>query len=412
MWRNWNLNLPVNQLPSDSEEENNYESPPEEDPNVLVSPHRPHQSPSASPRALLRPDPPPVEEVLQEVGQQLRALPTREERAANRNAVRQAQEEAAAAAANVATMPDVVEFELEDSQDGAKASELGRQIKVEFSETDVRFWFAELEAEMTMATIKSQWLKKTVLQRNLPTKQKEDVKALLTLPQAQAGPDIYQKIKKELIRIYAPKPKDSYCKALTRTMVGLPSQLGNQLVNDVCKKGLKLEGCCCAAAVEALWHLQLPVNIRAHVSNMEFTCATYKQVFEAADKIFQSSKQISLAAMQVAAVTTDLDETQAAFNPENQPSQLAAFGRGGGRANRGGRGGRNNNGSNNQNGSGRGGRNNRGGGSGRGGAQTRKRHTSNPPESCCDRHYTHGAGAWYCLAPTTCPWADKCTPKQ
>ena len=100
---------------------------------------------------------------------------------------------------------------------------------------------------------------------------KEDVKSLLTLTQAQAGPDIYLKIKNELIRIYAPKAKDSYCKALSRTMVGLPSQLGNQLVDDVCKRPNKLNGCCCASAVEALWQLQLPVGIRAHVSNMEFS---------------------------------------------------------------------------------------------------------------------------------------------
>ena len=106
--------------------------------------------------------------------------------------------------------------------------------------TDIRFWFAELEAEMVMATIKSQFLKKTVLQRNLPNKQKEDVKSLLVLTQTEAGNDIYFRIKTELVRIYAPKAKDSYCKALTRTMVGLPSQLGNQIVEDVCKKSSKL----------------------------------------------------------------------------------------------------------------------------------------------------------------------------
>ena len=97
MWRNWNpLNPPINDQSSDD-----YESPPENEPNPgeLVSPHRPHQSPSASPRALLRPDPPAVEEVLQEVQQQLRNLPSREQRVANRNAVREAQEAAAAAAA-------------------------------------------------------------------------------------------------------------------------------------------------------------------------------------------------------------------------------------------------------------------------------------------------------------------------
>ena len=193
MWRNWNpLNPPINPANSSDEEQGNYQSADENDPNNLVSPSRPHQSPSASPRALLRPDPPPVGEVLQEVQQQLRNLhPTRQERADNRNAHRRAQEEAQAAAeaAAAASMPDLVEFELEDGQDGAKASELGRQIKVEFSAADVRFWFAEIEAEMTMATIKSQWLKKTVLQRNLPTQQKADVKALLTLTQAHAEPN-------------------------------------------------------------------------------------------------------------------------------------------------------------------------------------------------------------------------------
>ena len=61
--------MPINQVPSD--DESNYESPVDEDPSNLVSPNRPHQSPSASPRALLRPDPPPVEEVLQGVQQQL-----------------------------------------------------------------------------------------------------------------------------------------------------------------------------------------------------------------------------------------------------------------------------------------------------------------------------------------------------
>ena len=41
----------------------------------MVSPGRPHQSPSASPSVLLVPDPPPVDEVLQQVGQELLDLP-------------------------------------------------------------------------------------------------------------------------------------------------------------------------------------------------------------------------------------------------------------------------------------------------------------------------------------------------
>ena len=144
MWRNWNpLNPPINE--QSSEDENNYESPLENEPNELVSPSRPHQSPSASPRALLRPDPPRVEEVLQGVQQQLQNLPSREQRAANRNAVREAQAAAEAAAAEVAAnMPDV-DFDVENGIDGDKAQDHARAIKVDFDPSDVRFWFSQLE---------------------------------------------------------------------------------------------------------------------------------------------------------------------------------------------------------------------------------------------------------------------------
>ena len=243
---------------------------------------------------------------------------------------------------------------------------------------------------MLTANIGKQWLKKTVLQRNLPTRQKEDVKALLTLTQTQAGDDIYFRIKNELIRIYAPKPKDSFCKALSRTMVGLPSQLGNQIVDDICKKPTKLDGCCCAAAVQALWQLQLPVNIRQHTSNMEFSHATYKQVFEAADQVYLSAKQISVAAMSVAPA---LNETVSAFLPQNQPvPEVAAVGGGGKKQSK-----------NKKNKKGEGQNRPRG-----------PKHSSVPDsldDKMCDRHHSHGAGAWYCLKPLTCPWKDKVSPR-
>ena len=409
MWRNWNpLNPPINEQSSD-DDHNNYESAGENDPNNLVSPNRPHQSPTASPRALLRPDPPPVEEVLAEVQQQLQALPNRQQRVANRNAVRQAQEAAAAAAAAavVEEPAAMVDIDQENAQDGDKAQEHARHIKVEFTPADVIFWFSQLEAEFLLAQIKSQWLKKTVLQRNLPNQQKEDVKSYLTLTQTQAGADIYFKIKTKLIKLYAPTPQASYRKALTRTLVGLPSQLGYQLMDDVCKKPDKFDGCCCAGAVLALWTDRLPVNVRAHVSDKTFDKNTFKEVFETADQVYLSSKQVSV----LAAVTTtpeSLNETLPAFAAQNQPQQeVAAITRGGGRGGRGGR------------------RNNRGGargassGTGRGGGQNNQnrnqnsrgqKHSSVPDslaDKMCSRHYAHGDQAWYCLAPTTCPWVSK-----
>ena len=312
-------------------------------------------------------------------------------------------------------MPDpvTVDFDREEKVDGEKAQDLARSIKVEFTATDINFWFSQLEDEMLLAGVGSQWLKKTILQRNLPVRQKEDVKGFLTLPKTAAGAHIYLDIKLELIRIYAPKPMESYKKALTRTMVGLPSQLGHQLVDDICKKPVKMEGCCCPPHVQALWTLQLPVNVRSHISNREFTSATYKSVFEAADQCFLSAKQVSVAALtaQPSGGGASLDETLPAFSNQNQPQVAAVRGRGRGggrgwRGNRGNRGGNRGGGASSGTGGG-------GGNSGNGGNQnqTRKRSAQMPPEECCDRHYAHGDQAWYCQKPLTCPWKDKVVSK-
>ena len=317
----------------------------------------------------------------------------------------------------VAIMPDPpavppVDFDVEDKDDGAKAQDNARLIRVEFEPNDIIFWFSQLEDEMLLGSVNSQWLKKSVLQRNLPNKQKEDVKALLVIPKSQAGNNIYKRIKNEIIRIYAPKEQDSYQKALQRTMVGLPSQLGQQIINDICKKNPKLQGCCCARATQALWSLQLPVHVRAHISDRDFNETNYREIFEAADKCYLSAKQVSIAAV----ATPNPDETLPAFDPQNQPQQEVAAvkqqGRGGQRGGRGGnRGGRGNRGGQGRGGGQRGGRNQNQGG-GQGGAQPRPpRHSSNPPEQCCDRHYAHGADSWYCLAPLTCPWANRIKPR-
>ena len=307
MWRNWNpLNPPINEQSSE-DEQNNYESADEHDPNNLISPNRPHQSPSASPRALLRPDPPRVEEVLAEVTQNLRNLPNREERVERRNAVRRAQEEAEAAlAVEAVIMPaPVVNFEDKNGNDRERTIEHTRSLKIEYNATDVAFWFTQLENEMITCHVKSQWLKRVVLVKNLPAKIQNDVKALLILQKAEAPADLYKQIKKEILRIHAPKQEDSFKKALSRVLVGLPSQLGQTLINDVCQKSTKLTGCCCAGVVWTLWCLQLPLGVRSYVANMDFNAATYNAVFQAADKVYLSTKDTEMSP-QVAAVATSV----------------------------------------------------------------------------------------------------------
>ena len=140
----------------------------------------------------------------------------------------------------------------------------------------------------------------------------------------------------------------------------------------------------------------VPVNVRQHISSMEFNYDTFKAVFQAADQAFLSSRQINVAALSVSGRATEdsLDQTLPAFTSQNQP-QVAAVAQ--------------------QNkGSGGGGKKNKKNkNKGQSGSKPRgPRHASSPPEECCDRHYVHGPDAWYCLQPSTCPWASKITPRK
>ena len=164
-------------------------------------------------------------------------------------------------------------------------------------------------------------------------------------------------------------------------MVGLPSQLGLQIVDDICEKADKLNGCCCAKATLAIWSQKLPVNIRAHISQKEFNKDTYKDVFEAADQVFMASRQVEVAA---------LDETLPAFSAQNQPSEVAAVGKPPKKNKKNNKGNKNN-------------------------KPRGPKHSSIPDsiaDKMCDRHYRHGADSWFCLAPLTCPWVNKVSPKS
>ena len=49
--------------------------------------------------------------------------------------------------------PVVVDYDAENKEDGEKSQDQARQIKIEFSPNDIKFWFAQLEDEMSMASI-------------------------------------------------------------------------------------------------------------------------------------------------------------------------------------------------------------------------------------------------------------------
>ena len=311
-----------------------------------------------------------------------------------------------------------LEFDQQDLQDGEKAIQTSANIRVEIDLEDIQFWFSELESEMHLASVNSQWLKLSVLRKNLPNKQREDVKSLLRLSKGQAGPIPYYNVKKALLKLYSLKPPDTFKKAMSRVLVGLPSQLGKQIIDDVCDKPNKLEGCCCAKAAFALWTLQLPVNICQHISTMEFTHDSYQKVFDAADKVFLSSKTVtSVAALQsqppsgfslAASATSPLNT--AMYEKDSASGQIAALQTRPPKKNK--------NQKNNQNGQNKNNKNenqsqDKGQNKDQSQGQQRKgpRHSSLPPHQCCDNHFVHGAGAWFCQKPQTCPWKDRVTPK-
>ena len=155
------MNPPINNVSSGEEDQNNYESA-DDDPHLLVSPNRPHQSPSASPRALLRPDPPAADEVLESVGNRLRNLTAREERAANRNATRRAQEQAAAAAeAAVPVAGAMTDYDATNGVDGADAlSKAIQALKpVQWEDEEIKWFFNQVEIKLETAGVKKQWTK-------------------------------------------------------------------------------------------------------------------------------------------------------------------------------------------------------------------------------------------------------------
>ena len=79
-----------------------------------------------------------------------------------------------------------IDFDLRDDNDSPRAVESSGRIQLAINLEDITFWFSELESEMLLAGVGSQWLKLSVLRKNLPIKQREDVKSLLRLKKTEA----------------------------------------------------------------------------------------------------------------------------------------------------------------------------------------------------------------------------------
>ena len=294
---------------------------------------------------------------------------------------------------------EMADFDQEDAKDGDKAMDKLATIQCPFDIDDLDFWFTELEGQLELIDIKSQWSKRMALQKLLPLDVKAEIKTLLRLSKTAAGNDIYFRMKQELIDIFGKKPEDDYIRAKNRVLGNQkPSQLGKKLIDDICPGDVKLQGCHCSKTVWAMFREQMPIVIRNHLSEMTFSKDTCKSVFAKADQVWASNNSSE----------PNPRPSVAAIQSEQPEAETAAIGRGRGTQSRG-----------------RGGPRNRGGGrGGRGGSNTSTPATTPAPttstkpkgtrhatakgkdESLCKIHFNWGVNATYCAAPWKCPMKD------
>ena len=290
----------------------------------------------------------------------------------------------------------MADFDVENGEDGKSAMDKLGSVKCEFSKEDLDFWFTELETQLEVIEVKSQWTKRIALQRFLPAEIKEEVKSLLKIQKANQGEAIYKRIKTELLDLFGAKPEDGYLKAKSRVMSGKPSQLGKQLIDDICVCDVKLAGKCCTRMVWGMFRDALPVIIRNHIADLEFSKDTYKQIFAKCDQIYDSNRSARPAV--VAATTTQQTSAQPTVQPEVAATSTAQ------NSSR-----RNRNKNQNQN---------------RGGGASNKANTAPPPKPAtqqppkgpkhstahngvlCKIHHKWGVNANFCSNPTVCVMKD------
>ena len=284
----------------------------------------------------------------------------------------------------------MVNFDSKDEENGADAMKNMGHIKLKWLPTNPDFFFSQFETELQIFGINKQYTKRQALIRCLPEDVALEFKHLVVLQEDAAGTTPYKTLKTALLKAYGPKPVEAFQRALNRVMVGKPSVLLKLLISDICKSNLA-KNCCCATTIWGLFQLKIPLYLKTHLANEEFSAATMENIMDRADNLWLSNQ----GDKEVAEVKTPLPT-------ENEnAAEIAAMTRGRGRGARGFRG------------NGRGGR-------GRGGKPENfnpandprgKRHESNPPWNSCTAHWLYSDKAWKCQAPLTCPLKNKVTPK-
>ena len=101
----------------------------------------------------------------------------------------------------------MVNFDNENGQDPENIHTKLQSITLEFDHQDIPYWFSQAEMQMEIWGIKSQWMKRIVLQRLLQKKVAMNVKGLLSKSKSKAGNSIYKDIKDSSCKSWDQKNK-------------------------------------------------------------------------------------------------------------------------------------------------------------------------------------------------------------
>ena len=291
--------------------------------------------------------------------------------------------------------PPPVPFDKATGQDGEDVYKKLATLTNKFTKANPKFWFNNFERSIKHFGVKSQITKMEALINLLPPEVTEEVMSFISLSEDELSATPYFDLKTELLKLYGPRPEDSFNKAISRVLVGKPSTLGKQVINDFCECKPQINCKCCSKIAFGIWQKNLPTYIKAHISNMEFNATTHPQIFEMADKVWMSHRAET---PEVAAIKAENAAALATSTDFENPAVAAIRGRGG-RGQRGQRGSRA--------GPARGPRGARGGGRGRGNAP---RHPQ-ALEGSCYVHAQYGPEAWSCADRFNCPMRDIESPR-
>ena len=168
---------------------------------------------------------------------------------------------------NPAVMTD--EFDTIDVGDAPEAlSKLG-SIKVPWDHRDVAYWSFELELQMTIFNVGSQWVKRIILANNLPPEVRGELKELLKQTKAQVTADktkIYKELKTTVLELHGKKDDQAFEEACNLNLTTKPSALCKNLYEILCQCKKTLDGCCQAKTVLGLWKRKLPQQVRSAIA--------------------------------------------------------------------------------------------------------------------------------------------------